>query len=180
VHPDDVADHVASSVEELVRQVARRPDLNVTRIDLEGPDLRVHFDKKVWATFVQARRNVDAYTGEVTVHGQPYVDLRPPGTVQQVLLCRLDGYDAQPPTAELLDADGRPLPSDRWPREIGQQGIVRDHPDFGRPFFCRRGLREYHSHFQHEDDPWDRHREGLALHTIVIELLDDLRLRWTS
>ena len=181
MHPDDVAEHVADSVAELQRQIETRPDLAVTSVGLVAPfDLRIAFEKKVWPVLMHQHRNVDGYTGEVTVHAAPYVQLTAPSTVQRILRCELDDYDLRPPTAELLDADGRPLPADQWPREIGRQGIVRDHPDYKRPFFCRRGLREYHSHFQHEDDPWDRHREGLALHSVVVELLADLRLRWTS
>lgn len=108
------------------------------------------------------------------------IELTPPRTVGRVLALNLTQYDAQPPTAELLDAARRPLPPEAWPREFGPQGIVPEHPLFRRPFFCRRGLREYHTHFQHEDDPWDRHREGLPLHAVVVELLHDLGVRWIA
>lgn len=90
----------------------------------------------------------------------------------------LNGYDSLPPTAELLLPDRSPLPPSDWPKSIGGQGIVHDSKDYGRPFFCRRGLREYHSHSQHEDDPWDAYREHLALHQIVMELLRDMRDTW--
>lgn len=55
---------------------------------------------------------------------------------------------------------------------------MNDHPMYHRPFFCRRGLREYHSHEQHEEDPWAAWRDALSLRTIVLELLGDLRVRW--
>lgn len=181
MHPDHVARHVAASVADMRMQIEARPELAVIRIDLAEPvDLFVHFDKKVWRTAPHRERHVDPYTKQVAIRESRFLDLTPPTTVERVLLFNLDGYDAQPPTAELLDENREPLPAHAWPREFGPQGIVRDHPDYHRPFFCRRGLREYHSHFQHEDDPWDCHREGLALSTVVIELLHDLRSRWVS
>jgi hypothetical protein len=121
-----------------------------------------------------------------------------------ILRCDAAGYDAQPITAELLLRDGRPLPRGQWPKEIGvggldaldlpeggaalprvrvahalgPQAIIREHQDYDRPFFCRRGLREYHSHSQHENNPWDRHRESIRIYDIVPELLADLQTRW--
>lgn len=96
-------------------------------------------------------------------------------------ILRLDcsDWDSQAPTAELLDGDGNPLPSERWPHDKGGRGIVQGHPDFGdRKFFCREGTREFHTHPQHEDHPWDRDREGITLHGIVLGLLHDLKHRW--
>ena len=181
MHPDDVAEHVALSVDELRERLPAYPQLGVTRVDLVGGlDLYLHFDKKVWGVTATRERIIDPLSGRPGIMEGRVIDLSPPKTIERVLALNLDQYDARPPTAELLDAARRPLPPDAWPREFGRQGILRDHPVYGRPFFCRRGLREYHDHFQHEDDPWDCHREGLALHTIVLELLDDLRKRWTS
>jgi hypothetical protein len=178
VHPDHVADHVAESVAELRARIAKLPALAVTRIDLDGDDLFLHFDKKVWRIVPHRERMIDPTTGRPGLMESRVVELTPPQTVERVLALNLAQYDAQPPTAELLDADRRPLPALAWPKEFGPQGIVPEHPDFRRPFFCRRGLREYHTHFQHEDDPWDLYREGLPLHAVVVELLHDLAVRW--
>lgn len=180
MHPDDVADHVRGSVEDLRARIEARPDLAVTRLDLAGDDLFLHFDKKVWNRVPQREQVIDPTTGRPGFVESRVIELTPPRTVERVLALNLTQYDAQPPTAELLDAARRPLPADAWPREFGPAGIVPEHPLYRRPFFCRRGLREYHTHFQHEDDPWDRHREGLPLHAVVVELLHDLGVRWIT
>ncbi len=98
----------------------------------------------------------------------------------RVLMMDCEDWDSQPPTATLELADGSALPRERWPRDPDGQGIVADHPLFGdRPFFCRPGTREFHSHPQHEDHPWDLYREGTTLSAIVLGLIVDLTTRWT-
>jgi len=102
-----------------------------------------------------------------------------PVTREVILKMGCDDFDGQPPTAELLRDDASPLPPDEWPRDLADQGIVRGHQIYGdRPFFCRPGLREFHTHPQHEDEPWDRYREALPLSQIALGLLVDLRKRW--
>ena len=62
--------------------------------------------------------------------------------------------------------------------EQGGQGIVHGHRDYGRPFFCRPGTHEFHSHTQHADEPWDLHRPTRTLDQIAIDLLVDLQRRF--
>jgi hypothetical protein len=99
-------------------------------------------------------------------------------TRRLILRLGLDSFDLLAPTATLLAEAGDPLPAAQWPTSFAGGGIVTDHPVYHRPFFCRRGLREYHTHPQHEDDPWAAWRDALPLHAIALELLGDLRVRW--
>lgn len=179
MHPRDVAEHVQASVAAVSDRLARRKELGVSAVDLEGDtDLFVHFTSTVWSLGVAQARHVNA-EGRVTISNSIGVDLSARQRVERVLHFGLEDYDSQPPTANLLDTHRHLLPLASWPKDDrGVAGVVAEHPEFRRPFFCRPGLREYHTHFQHEDDPWDRHREGLALHETVIGLLDDFRLRW--
>lgn len=180
MHPADVQIYVNDCVEEVGTQIERRPDLKVQSVDLvNNVDLYVHFTKTRWGLAGISRKYRDPFTRQETQLQELTLDLGQRQVLNLALKFNLENFDYDPPTAELVDAQRNPLPANAWPKTLGRQGIVAEHPQFARPFFCRRGLREYHTHFQHEDDPWDLHREGLALHTIVIELLDDLRGRWT-
>lgn len=115
-----------------------------------------------------------AIVARVPVLGAPKVE-RP-----MLLALNLTDFDGQPPTAELLLPDRTPLPAGEWPGSLDGQGIVNGHRDYNRPWFCRRGLREYHTHPQHEDNPWDAHREGLPLHSLIEELLGELAGRFVA
>jgi hypothetical protein len=180
VHPGDVAAYVAESVAELRSRLARYLELGVAGVLLsEDTSLDVTFTKRERALVQTTLPStlLDSAGGNV---GVVYVvpDLGSPGVSRTLILhMDLSNYDGDPPTAELWLPERVPLPPDEWP-VLGNGGIVREHPEFHRPFFCRRGLREYHSHPQHEDDPWDLYREALPLHALVVELLDDLQHRW--
>lgn len=181
MHPADVAEHVAESVDVLRDRLRVRPELANGDPVLEA-DIRLYvgfdkIDRELVAHAVDTGLLTPGGQRAALVHQVPLLGA-PPTVRPLVLHMDLTDFDGQPPTAELLLPDRTPLPPEQWPKAIGGQGIVRDHKDYGRPFFCRRGLREYHSHPQHEDDPWDRHREHLALDALVIELLDGLRNKW--
>jgi hypothetical protein len=181
VHPADVAEYVADSVQALRERLRACPGLLANEPVLEhGTDLYIGFvkiERRLLRQAVSIGLEVPGGGTALRVHQVPDLGVPP---VRRELILRMDltDYDGQPPTAELLLPDRSPLPAEQWPKELGNQGIVRGHPEYGRPFFCRRGLREYHSHPRHEDDPWDRHREELTLHALVLELLLDLRDRW--
>lgn len=59
-----------------------------------------------------------------------------------------------PPILEglVFRTDGVPLP--RGPSRV----FLEAHPETGRPFVCKRGVREYHSHPEHNGDDWLLHR----------------------
>lgn len=179
MHPEDVAEFVEESVGVLAEKLQSTPELGDTPV-LEGVKLYVPF-VKLERTLVQHALDTGFVLpgggGVTMVHQVPLLG-QPPTARHLILNLDLTDFDSQPPTAELLLPNRAPLPAEEWPKSIRGQGIVHGHKDFARPFFCRRGLREYHSHPQHEDDPWDKYREHLALHQIVIELLDGLRNTW--
>ncbi|MGI5180132.1 hypothetical protein ACQEVZ_27780 [Dactylosporangium sp. CA-152071] len=181
MHPADVAEYVTESVEVLRDRLRQHPGLTADEPVLEDATrLYIPFAKTdrqlvaqaVLSTLVLPGGQPTAFVFQVPLLGAP------PATRNLVLHMDLTDYDGQPPTAELLRVDRTPLPPGEWPKSLVERGIVRDHKNYARPFFCRRGLREYHSHPEHEDDPWDRHREELPLHALVIELLVALRDTW--
>ena len=182
MHPADVAEHVAYSVDVLRNRLDSRSDLASAKPVLDDHvHLYIPFEKVERQLVSQAVGTGFVLPGgqanAAFVHEVPLLGAQP--TKRPLLLYMdLEDYDGQPPTAELLQPDRTPLPAALWPRAIGGVGIVANHRDYNRPFFCRRGLRDYHSHPQHEDDPWDRHREELTLADLVIELLVDLRSKW--
>lgn len=80
-----------------------------------------------------------------------------------------ENYDLWPPSLRLVDPITR-----RWlaqPRlgafdfsAAGEDGapvnlFVGGHPETGRVFFCKRGVREYHTHPEHSGDDWLLYRD---------------------
>lgn len=72
------------------------------------------------------------------------------------------GWDELPPEFSLVDAETfEPLPGKKWP--TGQYWFQSGWSNTKllvtpKPFLCMRGLREYHTHFQHADDRWENYR----------------------
>jgi hypothetical protein len=201
VHPDDVADYVADAVAELERR-AGETDLPIDALELrDRVDLRLrlrlrsHEAVRVISGPSPGAIAVPVRPGGPAGPAAPGLLLGPGAMVRQQqmnvpdlgslrtreLILRVDcsDFDGKPPLAELLTSAGEPLPPREWPHDPREQGIIHKHPKYGRPFFCRRGLREYHEHPQHEDDPWDRWREGTPLYQIVLGVVTDLRDRFT-
>lgn len=168
MHPDDSAALVAEQVEAL-RALLASLDLPVGMADLYGrTDLRISFRSRT----SEAIQEIPGL-GEIRLLGTMREE-------QLVLAMDCDNFDAQPPLAYLLDEDGAMLPAERWPHDPRRRGIVRGHHLYGdRPFFCRPGTREFHTHRQHEDEPWDAVRESMTIDGIAIGILRDLTERWT-
>jgi hypothetical protein len=180
VHPDDVAEYVVEEVERTRERLEARADLNVAFLDLED-------DVQLYVGFDKVERPVVTAVAPAQVQGPggipvqfefAGVDLSQSSRRQLVAHLDCTDFDGQPPTAELMLPDRTPLLPGQWPKDLIGQGIVQNHPDFKRPFFCRPGFREFHTHPQHEDEPWDKYRESITLVQIVIDLLDDLQHRW--
>lgn len=182
MHPVETRAYVHGVVRDLRQRLSDRPDLRVVDIDLDigGPGVYVAFDHEDYITAGVVERSPLLLSGGQRIRRNVRVPLLGEGhrVRRLVLHLGLDGYDLLAPTANLLTDQREPLHSGEWPKSFDGRGIVQDHPRYGRPFFCRRGIREYHEHPQHEDDPWVRYRNGLPLHAIVVELLSDLRTRW--
>jgi hypothetical protein len=182
VHPADVAAYIDASVAELRKRVAARPDLGATTIDLDGVELSVTFESSTSESASQVFGVGGPVSGNLaglaTGLEVPIIGTR--RAERFVLRLDLTDWDSQPPTAILCDEHAEILPNPRWPHAHGSRGIVEGHPKFGdRKFFCRPGTREFHTHPQHEDTPWDAIREGTPLYGIVIDLLFNLTHRWT-
>ena len=184
MHPADVLDFVTIEVAELERRLEDRSDLGVAAVQQDNVVIDLAVDIVRYATANagavsgllagQAGIRVRTVFGRVPVIGSSTPDR---------LVVRIDctNFDATPPAVDLLATDREPLPEEQWPRGIlSPGGIVARRREDGRPFICRRGLRAYHDHPQHADDPWDLHREGTRLADIVIGVLDDLKTRWVS
>lgn len=185
VHPAHVAEFVAGEVEELRRRAAQT-DLPVTAIELEG-DVSLYVGLEVVRHGRLSTRNADGSmpvgAGLITTEGFAFenvLDLSARAEkVSWWLLCDLADFDSQAPTAELLRADRTPLPPQEWPADVKNGGIVDSHPQWHRPWFCRPGFREYHTHLEHEDRPWDEIRgDGTPLHGLVLGLVADLADRF--
>lgn len=182
MHPEDVAELVAGEVDDLEAALAGRPELPVTNVRYTAPT-------RIDIAFSANQQEAELVGQGLIVPGGA------PGQFQQgglrvpilgrshprplILAVGCENWDGTPPTAELLLADGTPLPAGQWPQDPVNRGIVFGHPDYDRKFFCRPGLREYHTHPVHKDDPWDAHREGFSLAGLIMGLLDDLANRWT-
>lgn len=178
MHPADVAALVSEEVDAISTVLRSDPSFGVEEVALNGVLLDVTFSKPVHRIVETAEPSGLFHpSGARYIKRGTAVELA--GTARRLVLrFDVEDFDGQPPTAELLDAHGEPLDPDAWPRDLPGRGIIRRHPVYLRPFFCRRGLREYHSHPGHEANPWDRHREELSLTDIVVELMTDLATRW--
>lgn len=182
MHPLDVADLLRQEVERLGDQIAQEAALRA-----EAPVLALEPSPTITVAFAKVERARLQETvplgmlgpgGGALARQVQGIDLSSKTERRLILQLGCEDYDGQPPTAQLLSSDGTPLPAEQWPKDLIRQGIIDGHRDYNRPFFCRPGLREYHTHPQHEDDPWDRHREALRLHAITLNLLHDLQARW--
>ena len=194
MHPEDVRELVVEQVADLERLVADRPELGVKQIELEGTDvfvmvavehaasatvppniaLEIAGDKKLIVPAGPGRESqlLFGIPREVPLLGQK---------TQRELLLRIgcDGFNGQPPLAELLRPEDRTLlPDAEWPRDPSDQGIVEAHPIYKRKFFCRPGFREFHVLDQHADHPWDSIREQSTVGWLVVTLLGELKTRW--
>jgi hypothetical protein len=87
-----------------------------------------------------------------------------------------DNYDLWPPSLRVIDPiTGRWLERARinaldFERVHGdgtvEQAFVFPHPDTGKVFLCKRGVREYHTHPEHSGDDWLLYR-GAGHGTLV-------------
>ena len=104
----------------------------------------------------------------------PLLGQRRESTVVATLAC--DHYDTDPPSVAFV-ADWQAtaeLPFAAWPKG---PAVVERHHDTGKPFLCWPGVREFHTHVQHSDEPWDRFRGRVRPRDLVLRLADELRSR---
>lgn len=166
MHPEDVADLVATDAAEVERRLAAGPDLGVTSFSRPNPfEILIGFD-------IVLRHGQQTGAGIVPILGSQHLENR-------FLRLNCSEWDGQPPLVDLLQADATPLPPELWPLDPQQLGIVAGHPIYGnRKFFCRPGTREFHTHPQHSDHPWDFYRPTRKLDQLVLDLMRDIRDRF--
>lgn len=89
---------------------------------------------------------------------------------------RCDNYDTDPPSFAFVTdwTATEELPFGAWPKGLG---IVERHHATGKPFLCRPGVREFHTHFQHGDEPWDRYRGKVRPRDLLVTLARDLNTK---
>lgn len=93
----------------------------------------------------------------------PVMGINLPLVMQMVELDYSD-FDLQPPSLTFLDpvsgAPGNPLfPFVQHLPDGSARNLVVQNELLGRPFLCHPGIREYHSHPEHEGDDWLIYRE---------------------
>lgn len=184
MHPTPIRSYVTECVDDLLTGLDQRPDLAVGGIqfDCDSLELFVEFDHVAAATEIaNVATSLQHANGQmIAIQRRIPILGRSATTRTLVLHMTLDDYDLDPPTAQLLTSDRAPLPPEQWPKAFSGGGIIDRHPLYDRPFFCRPGLREYHSLPQHEDEPWHRYRDAIPLADLVINLLADLSTRWRA
>lgn len=89
---------------------------------------------------------------------------------------RCDNYDTDPPSLSFVaDWDTTTdLPYEQWPKGAS---IVPAHHATGKPFVCWPGVREFHLHLQHSDEPWDKYRGHIRPRDLLARLAHDLRTK---
>ena len=180
MHPEDVAQFVAESAERLRDVLGANPDLAVGPIELrDRTRLFVPYTAQIRESATAERMRLAPAAGieMALTRSVPIIGSARP--VARILYLGCTNWDGDPPFVDLLDEQEQKLPREQWPKDPDQQGIVHGHPRFGPgPFFCRPGTLQFHTHPQHEDEPWDRFRPTMPLDQIVVELLRDLTSRW--
>jgi hypothetical protein len=102
----------------------------------------------------------------------PLLDRRQESSIILALGC--DNYDTDPPSlAYMANWEAtEELPFEAWPKGTG---VIQQHPVTGKPFLCRPGIREFHTHYQHGDEPWDKYRGHIRPHELLLNIVRDLR-----
>lgn len=98
------------------------------------------------------------------------IGFRSPGGALLRLQLECEDWNERPPSILLLDFQGRPLQAVPSSSTNIFNGSL--HPTTGRPFVCMRGVREYHTHSSHLNDPWEplRAQAGYRLAEIVTQI----------
>jgi hypothetical protein len=102
----------------------------------------------------------------------PLLDRRQESSIVVALRC--DNYDTDPPSLAFMTnwEATQELPFEAWPKGAG---VVQQHPVTEKPFLCRPAVREFHSHFQHGDEPWDKYRGHIRPRDLLLSIAKDLR-----
>lgn len=93
------------------------------------------------------------------------VDIR--GLQDQIAKAQQSGLQVQP-------AKMKSVVRGSYIKDGKTMDIILNHPECGRLFLCMPGVREYHSHPEHTNDPWDNHRKQMSrgILTFLLEQID--------
>lgn len=149
--------------EEVVLQEAVR-EKKLLRVERRGTLLVAEVPRVMYATCAYG-----SFTNRTFV---PLLDRRQESSIVLALKC--DNYDTDPPSlAYMANWEAtQELSFEAWPKGVG---VVQQHPVTGKPFLCRPGLREFHTHFQHGDEPWDKYRGHIRPRDLLLSIAKDLR-----
>jgi len=131
---------------------------SILRVERRGRLLVVEFERVIYQRHART--------------GIPLLGQRRTEPIVAALDC--DNYDTDAPSFAFVTGwDGTEVrPFEKWPQG---PGMVDRHYKTGKPFLCRPGTREFHSHIQHLDEPWDRYRGRLRLRDLVLGVARDLQ-----
>lgn len=139
---------------------------------------RIKFERQL----VDWRSNEDVYRTRgwlLAAHGDRWAEVLffSDSHPRMVYVCiGLDyvNFDVEPPSLTFIDPVTRtPMPPFSVPMQLDDTGqpvtLLVNHPELGRPFLCLPGTWEYHTHPQHDGDPWlGPHRALSEGHLAVI------------
>lgn len=183
MHPADVADLVLDQYQRLVDRLSELREMGAGELTLEGDHhIYLQLDHTGYKTEALALPTGLHAAGDRGVLLRNWnVPVLGTGTSTVLVLCvDAEQYNRVPPRVELLNTERQSMPLAEWPAGRKRGGIVEEHPNLGRPFFCRPGTYGYHTHPAHVDDPWAKHREGLNLDEFVVRLVADLHHDYIS
>jgi hypothetical protein len=131
----------------------------IVRLECRGTDLVAELHRGTYD-----RASAGGYT-------VPLLGQRRASSIVLVLHC--DNYDSDPPSVTFVTdwTASDDMSYADWPKG---PGIVERHYATGKPFVCRPGVREYHSHIQHGDQPWDKLRGFIRPRELMRDLARDL------
>jgi hypothetical protein len=153
---------VSAPAEEKPAPVLVDPAVSAAKLRRELEDWeqnRAVYEERGWILLGHGELHVDvAFTARLPVG--PVSDLP---AIPLAVRFGFENYDLWPPSVRVIDPISR-----RWlqvPRvgaldfDAGVAGaplnlFVLAHPDTGRVFFCKPGVREYHQHPEHSGDDW--------------------------
>jgi hypothetical protein len=144
------------------------PEISTAKLDRQLADWEANaeiYAERGWLLLGRDQLQVDvAFAAHL-----PIGDLPDTPALPLAVRFRFQNYDLAPPSLELIDPiTRRPLGAPRvaaldFDRLDGdgnpEAAFVGGHPLTGRPFLCKRGVREYHTHFEHSGDDWLLHRD---------------------
>lgn len=126
---------------------------------------RAHYEER--GIVLLGRRELEVDVGFLTY--LPFGEFNDLATIPLAVRFVFENYDLWPPSLRLIDpitrrwlGKSRLAALDFSPTKEGGAPLnlfVGAHPDTGRVFLCKQGVREYHTHPEHSGDDWLLYRD---------------------